>query len=178
VYIYSIEQGQNITNITIAFPDWFWVVFSVFILGFVFFLGGLFTKLRAISTEFPKIKTALVRISEILLQKGLTKDFVFSESPVSLTQEGRDAVKQCGFDAFYQENKKLLIGRVNKKRTKSMAELELACKEVMTTMENEVPKFDLLENFAYQNGIPLAKILFACGIALRDILAKELKIAA
>lgn len=115
-------------------------------------------------------------MSEILLQKNLATDFIFSQSPIQLTPAGSQAVKDSGFPEFYETNKHLLLERVKKANPKNMAELEQICKEMMGAIEKATPKFELIENFAYQNGMPIAKILFACSVALRDLLSSELKL--
>jgi hypothetical protein len=102
--------------------------------------------------EFPKIRLTLVRISEILLQKGLSDDFVFTQSPVRLTPEGEKAVQHAGFPEFYDTNKSLILHAIKKQNPK------------------------LIEKYAYSSGIPIAKILFAGAVSLRDLLSKEMGI--
>jgi len=77
---------------------------------------------------------------------------------------------------FYETNKQLLIDRINKKSPKTVADLEEACKSVMLSIEDTLPSFNLLKQFAYNKGEPISQILFAGAIALRDILQKELNI--
>lgn len=86
------------------------------------------------------------------------------------------AIAEAGFAAFYQANKQTLIDRVNKKNPKTIADIEEACKEAMLSAEDNLPSFELLKQFAYENGEPISNILFAGAIALRETLQKELKV--
>jgi hypothetical protein len=169
---------QDITNLTIAFPNWFYGILTIGILAFVFYLGALHFQIKKICKEHPKIQQSLIRISEILLQKKMTKDSVYaaSASPVQLTEEGKKAIQESKFQEFYNANKDTLIERVKKKNPKTIADLEEACKSVMLPIEDTLPSFDLLKRFAYNKGEAISNILFAGAIALRDILQKELNL--
>lgn len=166
------------TNIAISFPSWFYAVLTGGILAVAFLGGILYSQVRGVCKEFPKIQESLIRISEILLQKKIAKAHVYlvSASPIQLTDEGKKAIEESGFEKFYAANKSALIDRIKKKNPKTTADLEEACKEIMLSAENSLPSFDLLKQYSYGHGEPIAHILFASAIALRDILQKELNI--
>ena len=173
-----MNAASQITQITLAFPNWAYVLFGIGFIGFVFQLGELNRELKEIRKCFPKMHEALIRISENLFQKGITKDVVYSRSPMQLTAEGEKIVQESGFYEFYETNKKLILARIGRSHPKSMAELDQACKELMIMVERSLPKFDLLEKYAYEKGIPILNVLFASAIALRNTLGKELQMAA
>jgi hypothetical protein len=139
-------------------------------------LGTFYAEVRHVCRQHPKIHTALIRISEILLQKKVSKELVYSESPVRLTEDGKRAIQESGFQRFYDANKRTLIDQIKKTNPKNLADLEEACKSVMLSLEDTLPNFHLLKQFAYSNGEPISNILFAGAVALRDILQKELAI--
>lgn len=47
----------------------------------------------------------------------------------------------------------------------------------MLQIEDTLPGFEPIKQYAYQNGLPIADILFACAIRLRDLTAQELKLS-
>ena len=167
-----------ITPITIEIPDWFYkfftVAFSVFTLAFIYFVfqtGMKWSKIKEICAEFPKIRRALDVISELLLVKGWTKEslYVSSGSPLQLTPAGRKMLTDSGFEEFYGSNKERLFSYMASKNPESPAEVETTAKEAMFYLEPKVtPKMELIENYAYNNGKPVADILFAYSIELRD----------
>lgn len=85
------------TNIVLAFPNWFYGALTLGILAGVFYLGSLHSQIRKFCKDHPKIQTSLVRISEILLQKNMATEaiYVASASPVQLTPEGIDAIREA-----------------------------------------------------------------------------------
>jgi hypothetical protein len=165
-------------NVTISFPNWFCAFLSIGILAVVFYLGALHFRIGKICDEFPKVKQALTRISEILLQKKLAKDFIFSASPVKLTEDGIKILQEAKFEDFYNINKKELLDRVKKKQPKTMADLEKACKEIMLSIEDTLPAFEPIQQCVYNNGIPVMPILMAGAIFFRDKASNELSITA
>lgn len=169
---------DHVTNITLAFPNWFYGITAIGLLGLVFYMGALHSKIRNLCDDHPKIQTSLIRISEILLQKKMTQDaiYVASASPVQLTAEGKQAIANAQFQSFYEQNKKELNKRVQDKKPANVPDLEEACKEVMLSIEDTLPGFDTIKKYAYGRGEPISVVLFACAIALRDILQRELNI--
>jgi hypothetical protein len=167
---------SSVTHITLAFPDWFYGVLTGGIILLVFYLGSLHYRIGQFCNDHPKIQQALIRISEILIQQNFAGSLVYTASPVKLTDEGKKAIEESGFYTFYQANKRTLIDRVNKKNPKTVADLEEICKAIMLTIEDTLPSFDLLKQYAYSTGQPISNILFAGAIALRDTLQKELAI--
>jgi len=169
---------NQITNLTISFPNWFYGLLACGIIAGIFYIGGLYSKVKGICTHHPKILSALTRISEILLQQKLTREcvFVISESPVKLTAAGITAIAEAKFQEFYEANKNVLLERIKKTNPKTMADLEDVCKNVMLQIEDTLPGFEPIKQYAYQHGQPIQNILFACAIALRDVAAKELSI--
>lgn len=178
-------------QILISFPNWVYAVMTGGVVSVIFYLGALHYQIRKllclgdmhsqlskICKEFPRIQESLIRISEILSQKKMTKSPIYtaSSSPIRLTEEGKKAIEDSGFMKFYEVNKQTLIDRITQNKPKTMADLEEACKSVMLPIESSLPSFELLKQFSYENGQPIAEILFAGAIALRDILQKELNI--
>ena len=172
------QAVSEVGNIIISMPNWFCAVFSVTFVAAVFYLGALHHQIKQFCKDHPKIQTSLTRISEILLQKNISKDhvYVMSKSPVQLTEAGREAISQAGFDVFYNVNKASLIKIIKDKNPSNLADLEAACKNVMLSLEDNTPKFDNFKTFAYNRGEPISHILFAAAIALRDKLQDELNI--
>ncbi|MFA4858643.1 MAG: hypothetical protein WC901_06025 [Candidatus Margulisiibacteriota bacterium] len=164
------------TTFNISFPNWFLAVFSLTFIGFVFYLGGLYIKVRDICKDHPKINQALIRISEILVLKKISTEYVYSASPMSLSEKGKEALKEAKFNEFYHENKDVLLKRIKEKSPKTMADLEDVCKSIMLSMEDTLPKFESIKQFAYSHGEPISNILFACAIALKDLTVSELNI--
>jgi len=171
-----MNTSQTI-SITLAFPAWFYGVLTLSLAAFLLYIGGLHWKIKEMCKDYPRIREALTRISEILLQKHLAKDYVFSQSPISLTPAGIAAVKEAGFEEFYNINKKILFERINKANPKTMADLEEVCKSIMLELEDTLSGFESIKQYAYQHGEPISKILFACAVDLRDRAAKELKLS-
>lgn len=165
-----------VTTINFPLPTWFLITFSGSFIAFIFFCGGLYIKVREVCKDHPQMKKSLTRIAEILLQHKLTTVYVFSESPVKLTEDGEKAVKESGFFEFYEENKKNISDRLKKYNIKTEPDLEEACKDIMLNLDETLPKFELLKTFSYNNGEPISNILFACSIALRDLLSKEMNL--
>ncbi|MDD2772357.1 MAG: hypothetical protein PHP45_01530 [Elusimicrobiales bacterium] len=164
---------------TITLPDWFCGVFTLGLVGTLIYLGGLLHEVRGICKGFPRVSEALIRISEVLLQKKLTADRVYtaSASPVKLTEAGILALKEAKFGEFYAANKKTLLDRIAKANPKTMADLEEVSKQIMLQIEDTLPNFETIKQYSYSHGEPIAMILFACAISLRDLSAKELKIS-
>lgn len=170
-------MNPNITSLTISFPNWFYVVCSATFIAVIFCAGFHWKAIHEICKEFPKVREALTRISEILLQKKFAKEPLFTAaSPLRLTPNGEEMITGVKFQDFYNTNKKVLLERINKFNPKNMADLEEACKNVMLPIEDTLPGFELVKQFAYNTGIPIGKILFVCAIKLRDMMAQELQI--
>jgi len=165
-------------SFTFNFPTWFCAIFSLVFIGVLFYIGALHHQIKAICKDHPRILTALIRISEILLQKKMSKELIFYQSPAKLTDEGVTAIKECGFQEFYEANKSYLLEKIRKDNPKTMADIEESCKNIMLQIEDPLPKFESIKQYAYNKGEPIARILFACAIALRDIVAREFNITA
>jgi len=163
-------------NITFTFPNWFLTLFSMAFIGFVAYCGGLHSHIKTMCADYPKIQRALTRISEILPQKNLAKEFVYTESPVKLTPLGIEALKEAKFDEFYNANKNTLLARIRKTEPKTLADLENTCKSIMLNIEDTLPNFEPIKQYAYSKGEPISNILFAIAIKLRDLAAEELNI--
>ena len=91
---------DKVINFTISFPTWFYGVFTIGLIIFLVYIGGLHTKLKEVCANWPKVRSALTRISEILLQRELSKDFIYSESPINLSESGLAAVAEAKFKEF------------------------------------------------------------------------------
>jgi len=166
------------TNITLSFPNWFYGVLTLSATGVLVYIGSLHYQLKRICEDHPKIRQALTRISEILLQKEFAKDLVYTQSPVQLSPAGQKILDDSGFEKFYNANKQTIKERILKSNPKNLADLEEACKDLMLSIEDTLPCFELLKNYAYSQGEPISKILFAASIGLRDKLKTELNIQA
>lgn len=93
-----------------------------------------------------------------------------------MTKDGIEALKEAKFEEFYNINKKILLERIKKVELKTMADLENACKSIMLQIEDTLPNFESIKQFAYNKGEPISKILFAAAVKLRDITTEELNI--
>lgn len=116
---------------TINIPDscTFW--FNAAVLGGLAYIIYTVFKVDRMYAVFPKICDALTRISEILLQKGMAKETLFTTaSPLKLTPNGEKLIEQISFLNFYESNKRLLLDRIRKDNPKSMADLEEICKKL------------------------------------------------
>jgi len=126
---------------------------------------------------FPKICSALIRISELLFTKGIAKEAIFTtESPLRLTEAGLRMLEESGFYQFYNANKEHLFKLVKFYNPKTPYDVEEAAKKVMLEIDEKLPHFNLLKSYAYHNGIPIAKLLFAYALYFRDQVLKELEI--
>ncbi len=175
----NLPNMPGYQTLVLCFPQWVCIVFSLCVIGLVFYAGHLHEKVKRICSEFPGVRDAIIRISEALVQKGISKIPLFSAaSPIKLTPAGEKLVSDIKFTDFYNTNKKIVLARVVAKGPKTLADLEEAAKTTMLTMEDTMPGFELIKQAAYQNGVALADILFACAIKLRDMVAAELNIIA
>jgi hypothetical protein len=168
--------GTTTTPITIAFPDWFYFVFSFGVVVFIFWAGVSWCKVQEICKEFPKIRRALDLISQSLLSHKWIDAHIYvsSGSPLHLTETGRKMLADSGFEEFYNANKEYLFSYITSQKPKSPADVETTAKDAMFYLNPKTtPKMELIENFAYNNGKPTADVLFAYSIEVRDRYLKE-----
>ena len=164
------------TSITISFPNWFYVVCSVGVISFIFWAGYNCKSVYEVCKEFPKIRRALDLISQLLLSHEWIDEHVYvsSQSPLSLTENGRKMLKESGFEEFFEANKQEFFSGILLQKPKSAAEVEMAAKNLMLYLDiKETPKRELVENYAYNHGQQVAKLLFAYSIEIRDRYLKE-----
>ncbi len=174
----STQFVPNTHQFLISFPDWVYAILSIGVIAAVFFLGGLYCKVNEICNDYPKIRQALTRISEILLQKKLSGDLVYTQSPVQLTPKGVQALQEAGFENFYEKNKDILFRKIKESNPKTLADLEEVCKSIMLSVNDRYNEFESLKQYAYSHGEPISSILFAASIALRDKMKVVLNINA
>ena len=167
----------NITNITLSFPNWFYVTFSVGFVCFIFYLGCNWKSLRSICREFPKIRRALDLISQKLLDKGFFSEQVYtsSASPLNLTPAGRKILEDSEFEEFFKANKQLFFLSITRKNPQSPFDVEKATKELMLYLNTEkIPKIELVENYAYREGRAILDVFSVYAIEIRDRYLKEI----
>ncbi len=151
------------TNITLSFPNWFYVTFTIVVLGGIFYLGCRWKTLNEVCQEFPKIRRALDLISQKLCELGHFKEHIYlsSASPLSLTPEGRKMLSESNFEEFFKENKERFFSLIEKKNPKTPFDVENSARELMLFLDiDKTPKIEFAKNFAYQNGRPISDILY------------------
>ena len=164
------------TNITISFPNWFYCIFSIGVLALVFSAGIQWKKVREICAEFPKIRRALDIISQLLLSHKWVGESVYvsAQSPVKLTDAGKKMLEASKFEEFFTANKNVFFENIAAERPKTESEVEAAARSTMLYLDTKTtPKMELVEDFAYSIGKPVADILFAYSIEIRDRYLKE-----
>lgn len=162
---------------TINIPESCTWLFNITSLAIVYYVCLCIYKLNRMYAVFPKIVSSLTRISEIFVQRGLSTVHIFiSESPIRLTPEGEQLIVDTKFLSFYEKNKKVLLARLKGEKPKTMADLEEACKNIMLPIETTLPGFEPIKQYAYQHAMPIAQVLLACAVKLRDTTAQELNI--
>jgi hypothetical protein len=172
----GMSSVPRMTNISISFPNWFWVIISVGVLGAVFYLGALHNQLKQVCGRFPKIHVGMIRISELLLQKEFSKELLYeAASPMKLTDAGKVMMEAIKFEDLYKSNYNILIEALKKASADSEADIEEVCKMIMLDLPADAVGYEIIKEYSYKNGIPIQKILFAAGIALRDKLIEEAK---
>lgn len=159
-------------NITIPDSCTFW--FNSFALAIIVCVVRNMLKVDIMYKTFPKICESLTRISEILVAKKITKDNVFiTTSPLHLTDYGLKIVNESGVPEFYESNKKYLFKLIKSHHPKTAADIDESLKIIMFMSDKDFKKFSLLKTYAYQNAIPIAALLFACAIYVRDKVFEE-----
>ena len=159
------------TSITLDVPGWFYGVFSIGLIGVVFFAGHTWCKVCDICKDFPKIRRALDLISQKLLEKGLFNDHIYvsNASPAKLTEVGRAMLKESGFEEFFDANKKLFFTYIDIKKPKTPFDVEKTAKDFVLYVDlDKMKKSELVENFSYNAGRSIADILYAYSIEIRD----------
>lgn len=164
------------TPIIINFPSWFYALFSIGVLTFIGLAAFNYCKIREVCKDFPKIRRALDLISQKLFEKKIFTEqvYVSSESPVQLTDAGRQMLKDSGFDEFFNANKENFYKEINSKKPKTPFEVERTARELMMYLNlDNTPKSELAKNFSYNTGRAIGDILLAYSIEIRDRYLKE-----
>jgi hypothetical protein len=160
---------------SIIIPDscTFW--FNSAILAVIFYIAYAIFKIDRMYKNFPKICNALTRMAEALYLRKITpENYFISESPIRLTEAGKQMLQDSGFPVFFEANKEHLIKLIKAQNPKSPFDVEEASKKIMLELPENTPRFESLKSFAFNNGVPIVKILLAYSIPLRDEAIKEL----
>ena len=168
VIIYILASN---TSVTINFPNWFYVICSFGVIGFIFWAGYNCKNMHEACKEFPKIRRALDLISQLLLSHRWVDEHVYvsSQSPLKLTPEGQQMLNDSGFDEFFNANKERFFAFINAEKPKSEAEVEKAARNLMFYLDTKhTPKIELIENFSYKIGRPVADVIFAYSIEIKE----------
>jgi len=118
---------------------------------------------RELSTELTKCST---KIDERTRSYASTLTKV--ESPVSLSNMGKDLVSRSGADKFVLDNQTDLIDKIRTKTPHSAYDVQTFAREVVEEIQNE-SRFKPLKDFAFKEGLDLDPIFIVMGIYLRDI---------
>jgi len=165
------------TNITLSFPNWFYVVFSFGVIAFIFLAGGQYTLVRRACKKIPRIHEALIMISLRLYELKIFKKeiYISNTSPLSLTGEGKKMLKESGFDEFFQANKKTFYTYITSHKPLSPYDVDRAARMLAFDLDfNEMKKTESVKDFAYNAGRPIMDILYAYAIEIRDRYLKEI----
>lgn len=168
------------TNITISFPNWFYATFSIGIIALIFLAGAQWRNVREVCKQFPKIRRALDIISTLLLSHKWTEGpvYVSAQSPVRLTQAGKQMLIDSQFEDFYIINKKMFFDYIAAQKPKTKSEVESAARSLMLYLDQaKTPNIELVEKFSYNEGKSIPSILYAYSIEIRDRYLKEKFIA-
>jgi len=137
---------------------------------------GYADKIDFLYKEFPKFKTALVRLLGALGQKEILGDLVSAGSPLHLTPAGEQMLKESGFYKFFETNRDYLVGEVKKFNPKTRFDVEESAKKVMVELPEDRPDFEPIKEYAYKKGRQISGMLFAYAIYLRDQVIEELNL--
>lgn len=153
------------------------VTVLVLLITLVWHSRGYTDKIDYLYKEFPKFKTALIRLLNALGQKEILGDLVSADSPLHLTPAGEQMLEESGFYKFFETNRDYLIGEVKKLKPKVKFDIEEAAKKVMFELPKDLPEFGLIKEYAYEKGCQISGLLFAYSIYLRDEVIKELNLS-
>ena len=158
------------TNITLSFPNWFYMVFSIGILAGIFYLGCRWRTLNEICGEFPKIRRALDLISQKLCELGHFKEQVYisTASPKKITEVGMHMLVESKLKELIDKNKDEFIKKIEARKPSTDYDIEQLAIDIMMSL-SEDPRMEPTKQYAFQNGKDLNLMLLASGIYLRDI---------
>jgi len=161
---------NNVTQLTIAIPDWVGVFLSLGTVGFLIYLGNLHCSLGQIIKEFPKMSRALDLISYKLKEKRFFDEHIYASaaSPIKLTPAGEDLLRDSGAHDFVNKYTKELVDRIKSKSPKTAYDVQIIARDVVENLRDE-DRFSQFKDYVYKKGMPLEPIFIVMSIYLRDV---------
>lgn len=119
-----------------------------------------------------KIETIAVKVSA--LEAGVERDRIYNEliqkkSPFTITEKGYIALKESGAQKFIDNNRSILIKKVEDMNPKSSYDVQEYCKQVISEYTNS-DDFIEIKEYIYEKGFDLESIVMTMMVYLRDII--------
>lgn len=115
------------------------------------------------------MKTELDKLSEfkVSAQKFIDSKLYTAQSPLNLSDFGKQLVKDSGFLKIFEDVKDDLVSKLEKLRPTTQYEVQEKSRALMDGLTEYEP-FKPIEKYAFENGTDLSQILRAGAILLRD----------
>lgn len=130
-----------------------------------------------IKIDVEKIKSIVERL-ETTIQKS-NENIVQSQSPLTLTTKGWEMAKAIDANRIFNTHKEFLKNEVYKKDPKTAYSVQQISSDVVDTMfishvrKTDLTGLQIMEDYAYNEGISLSLLLSIFSILLRDEILKE-----
>lgn len=145
--------------------------------GYLFYKTG---KYQNIVDEMKITLTIVVNKLDILsnkvaaLEAGVERDRIYNEliqkkSPFTITEKGYIALKESGAQKFIDNNRSILIKKVEDMNPKSSYDVQEYCKQVISEYTNS-DDFIEIKEYIYEKGFDLESIVMTMMVYLRDII--------
>lgn len=145
--------------------------------GYLFYKTG---KYQNIVDEMKITLTIAINKLDILsnkvaaLEAGVERDRIYNEliqkkSPFTITEKGYIALKESGAQKFIDNNRSILIKKVEDMNPKSSYDVQEYCKQVISEYTNS-DDFIEIKEYIYEKGFDLESIVMTMMVYLRDII--------
>lgn len=116
-----------------------------------------------------EFRTAIATLNEFKTQtqKYIDKNIYKSSSPLSLTDLGKELIKESGLEKILETEKNTLISLLNKMNPKTKYDVQEMARSLMDNLK-EYPAFEPVKTYAFNTGKDFGQILRAGAIPLRD----------
>lgn len=134
--------------------------------------GSIDSKLDTLINCFNRLIGKLENIKEL---KGVLDNIYYQvSSPKTLTDAGKQMMKDSGLEDFINQNKEELMKKVNETKPKTEYDIEQNSSNIMLSLSND-SRINQIKDYAFKNGKDLNLMLMASGLYLRDIVISEAK---
>lgn len=144
----------------------------------LFYTGKYIEKIHFLEKIHEKHDVKICELSNILakLEGGIDRDralFIKRESPLNLTEPGKEVLNKSGGKNFIDLNQEKLIESIKNRVPKTAYDVQEISKLVITECTN-IDEFNVIKNYLYASGLDIELMIEMLSLYLRDLALKEL----